>query len=144
MNKKNGVIALLSCAVILTLSACSGSNMHYDQPLTKAPVNSLDWTGTYGGTLPCANCPGLDQTLTLHRDGRYELTRFYQGSPIKRAAPVMGTFTWDDDGERIQLDATGDNLWFLVTQRRIIQLDARGQRIDTEQAPLYVMSKTKE
>ena len=34
--------------------------------------NALDWPGSYEGTLPCADCPGIRTRLTLMKDGRYE------------------------------------------------------------------------
>ncbi len=36
--------------------------------------NSLDWAGIYQGTLPCADCGGIETELTLNADGTYALT----------------------------------------------------------------------
>ena len=34
---------------------------------------SLDYLGVYKGTLPAADCPGIETTLTLAPDGSYAL-----------------------------------------------------------------------
>ena len=34
--------------------------------------NSLNWAGVYAGTLPCADCPGIQTRLTLGNDGTFE------------------------------------------------------------------------
>ncbi len=46
----------------------------------KPPVEQLRAAlpAVYVGTLPCADCPGLDYTLQLHADGTYFLRRDYQ------------------------------------------------------------------
>ena len=36
--------------------------------------NSLDIEGTYTGTLPAADCPGIKTTLTLNNDKSFTLT----------------------------------------------------------------------
>ena len=39
--------------------------------------NSLDWAGTYEGTLPCADCPGIKTTITLKDDNTYTISEEY-------------------------------------------------------------------
>lgn len=61
-----------------------------------APVLHLE-PGTFSGLLPCADCSGIDTTLTLWEPdtqvsgGTYELRMAYQGKPGK---PWAGKGTW--------------------------------------------------
>src|SRR6476661_4964242 len=57
-------------------------------------TNSLDYLGTYKGTLPCADCPGIETSLELTEDFNYTLTTNYKG---KNNKPVesRGTFRWN-------------------------------------------------
>lgn len=45
-----------------------------------ASIDSMDLTsiaGTYEGTLPAADCPGIKTVLTIHADSTYQLTQDY-------------------------------------------------------------------
>ena len=46
------------------------------------------FAGTFSGTLPCADCPGIDATLELNPDGSYKITDAYQ-------RPAVGNHTID-------------------------------------------------
>jgi copper homeostasis protein (lipoprotein) len=59
--------------------------------------------GTYSGALPCADCPGIDETLVLSADGSFVLTDTYRERPGS-ANVVQGTWTLEGDGQRIRLD----------------------------------------
>jgi len=89
--------------------------------------NSLDWAGTYEGTLPCADCPGIQTRLTLMPHGAYELqTRYLE----RQAQPAIarGIFEWQSDGATIRLDQAGDGQLFFVAEGRLIQLYQDGTR----------------
>lgn len=64
--------------------------------------NSVDWNGTYEGTLPCASCPGIETALTLNPDGIYVLRRRYL-SDDEQPTEVKGRFTWQPDGEVLEV-----------------------------------------
>ncbi|WP_353185890.1 copper resistance protein NlpE N-terminal domain-containing protein [Parapedobacter lycopersici] len=100
--------------------------------------NALDWAGMYQGTLPCADCPGIQTTLTLSEDGGYTL----QTSYLERGDSVFtetGQFTWDDAGGKITLDGDGQKLQ--VGENRLIQLDREGNRITGTLADHYILEK---
>lgn len=86
--------------------------------------NSLDWPGTYSGTLPCAGCPGIDLVLILDRHGSYQLTTFYRDSET-RPEVVQGRFVWDGEGARITLDEAGGSSRFLVGEGNLFALAER-------------------
>lgn len=103
--------------------------------------NSLDWAGIYQGTLPCADCGGIETELTINSDGTYKLTEQYldkEGEPFVSE----GTFAWDETGSIVTLQSgeqTGRQ--YLVGENTLTHLDMHGQQIDGELAEFYVLSK---
>ncbi len=62
---------------------------------TKPAGSNFDRTafaGTFTGTLPCADCPGIDETLLLDATGHFELTDVYRARPDSTHV-VRGTWT---------------------------------------------------
>ncbi|MGL4829504.1 MAG: copper resistance protein NlpE [Vibrio sp.] len=103
--------------------------------------NSLDWAGIYQGTLPCADCGGIETELTLNADGSYKLTETYldkEGEPFASE----GAFVWDETGSIVTLQ-TGEQTGrqYLVGENTLTHLDMHGQQIDGELADFYVLSK---
>jgi copper homeostasis protein (lipoprotein) len=67
--------------------------------------------GVYKGTLPCADCEGLDTTLRIYAKGRFDFTyAFYVRTQTYRGAP-RGDVTMSDRGDWALLrgDATDEN-----------------------------------
>jgi uncharacterized lipoprotein NlpE involved in copper resistance len=71
------------------------------QPVAAADTRTL--AGTYSGTLPCADCPGIDETLVLSADGSFVLTDTYRERPGS-ANVVQGSWTLESGGTRVRLD----------------------------------------
>ncbi|GAB3096366.1 copper resistance protein NlpE [Lysobacter terrae] len=101
------------------------------------PFDIKGFAGVFTGTLPCADCPGIDTTVTLNRDGTYTVHDTYQGKPGK-GFDGEGTWTAEENGQRLRLDPNSkseqDRLFAVASQDQIDQLDAEGKAIDT-QAP---------
>src|SRR5690554_3245370 len=55
--------------------------------------NSLDWSGTYEGVLPCADCEGIKTTIVLNQDGTFTHTAEYINKNLqpKVRAKLCGT-----------------------------------------------------
>lgn len=62
--------------------------------------NSLDWAGTYDGTVPATGQGDLSAHLTLHENGTYLL----RTGPSEGKTVSEGTFDWDADGRNITLE----------------------------------------
>lgn len=87
--------------------------------------NALDWAGVYEGVTPCADCPGIQTRLTLHKDGRYALRTQYLERPVATRT-VHGSFEWDASGSTITLGGEGDGQQFRVGEGRLLQLNRDG------------------
>ena len=71
--------------------------------------NSLDWNGTYQGTLPCADCEGIITTITLNPDGTFLSKEEYQKEP-NLILENKGNFTWDNSGSIVVLEGENNEL----------------------------------
>lgn len=101
--------------------------------------NSLDWAGTYRGTLPCADCQGIETAITLHPDGRFRSQSRYLG----KDGPLVedeGRFTWDSAGGTVTLTGTR-TARFRVGENRLTALAQDGSVITGNLADHYVLAK---
>ena len=104
--------------------------------------NAADWAATYHGTLPCADCDGIDTKMTLLEDGTYELTTRYLGKSDEYHRE-SGTFSWSEEGDRIQLDIEDGSRSpsYLVEENQLVHLDLEGNRITGPLADHYILTK---
>ncbi|WP_298650999.1 copper resistance protein NlpE N-terminal domain-containing protein [uncultured Proteiniphilum sp.] len=144
---------LLLCIVVAALSACNtgkrSSNAQTDGTEVADPAhnsrNSLDWAGVYKGTLPCADCEGIEVEIRLNDDLSYEKVMIYMGKGDNRFSD-NGRFEWDEIGSRIKLTSATSpkaaNNWFLVGENRLFVLDTEGNRIESNFPPeTYIFEK---
>jgi len=84
---------------------------------------------TFVGVTPCADCSGIEQTLTLRADGLYRLRRIYQGKP-DGTFTELGRWSTDASGKRLTL-LSGSELLLLEVRdgETLRQLDRLGQPI---------------
>jgi len=94
--------------------------------------NALDWSGTYQGITPCADCEGIKTELVLSLEGFYKLSLLYLG---KSNTPFVeqGKFHWDERREKIALEGIqGGRIWYRVGENRLIMLDQEGHAIESK------------
>ncbi|MDC0610589.1 copper resistance protein NlpE [Vibrio sp.] len=107
-----------------------------------AAKDNIEWQGTYKGTLPCADCDGIETTLTLNSDETYTLEENYLG---KKDGQIdsKGSFTWDKSGTIVTLqNDKGDTpVEYSVSENQITKLDNNGEPIKGDLAQLYNLNK---
>jgi copper homeostasis protein (lipoprotein) len=104
--------------------------------------NSIDWAGTYLGTLPCADCEGIETELTLKHDNSYSLKTRYIGNGDK-TFEENGTFSWNDEGNTIILTGLANRpSQYFVGENKIIQLDLAGNKITGTLSENYILKKS--
>ncbi|MFO8001468.1 MAG: copper resistance protein NlpE N-terminal domain-containing protein [Marinilabilia sp.] len=102
---------------------------------------SIDWPGTYLGTTPCADCPGIETTVTLHENGTYRWVSHYLDKG-ENLFIEKGKFKWNNDGNTISLTSEDEKERLIrVGENRIFMLDHRGERIRGELADYYTLEK---
>ncbi|TKR33597.1 copper resistance protein NlpE [Luteimonas gilva] len=103
------------------------------------PVVDFDmraFAGEFAGTLPCADCAGIDTKISLAGDGTYASAETYRG---KSAEPVKsdGTWTAEDNGHRLRLDPNSkseqDRLFEVVGRNDIRLMDKDGNPLQGAQ-----------
>ena len=98
-----------------------------DSPETQ----SLNHTGTYSGTLPCAVCDGIQTKLTLN-DGHYHLTRIRLGLD-ENSEQTSGVYRTTTDKQSLQLDNQTDSLTLYIGDGYLELRQPDGEKIDPEQ-----------
>ena len=124
-------ITILSCNVKKP-TATGSENQHN-------AFNSLDWQGSYRGTLPCANCNGIQTIIRLNADQSFRIEESYMG---KSNSPIIssGKFQINAAANTIQLEGRSPGK-YKVAENRLIQLDMQGNEISGAMKELYVLQK---
>ena len=91
--------------------------------------------GTWAGLLPCADCPGIDETLVLSADGSFVLTDTYRERP-GTSNVVQGSWSVEGEGQRIRLDPGNKediDRFFAIDADAgaLVPLDTEGKPIDS-------------
>jgi copper homeostasis protein (lipoprotein) len=98
-------------------------------------LDTKAFAGTFSGTLPCADCPGIDTTIHFTPDGAFTLQETYQDRQ-DGAGGFDGTWTSEADGRHVRLDpdskSEDDRLYEVVSIDEIRMLDTRGEPIESE------------
>jgi heat shock protein HslJ len=103
---------------------------------------SVDWPGTYKGIVPCADCEGIETTITIGLDSSYTLTKVYLGKKDSKPIEKKGKFIWDAYGGSILLDGiTNAPDKYKVGENVLIQLDLNGNTITGDNAAKYRLTK---
>lgn len=145
--------SLLILAAALAMVSCGGNAQQKaatagtQQTTAAAPdmhnaETSLDYLGVYKGTLPAADCPGIETTLRLKPGGAYEQHLKYIGRDTE--FDEKGGYTVREnlltltpaDGEQPE--------FYKVEENRLRRLDAEKQPVTGALADNYVLQKTTE
>jgi heat shock protein HslJ len=104
---------------------------------------SVDWNGIYKGTIPCADCEGIQTELTLMEDGSFARRTTYLGKDAETRSD-NGHFTWNDAGSSVTLTfEDGGTQQYQVGENMLFHLDREGNRITGDLAENYILMKNK-
>jgi len=102
------------------------------------PVHSTqNWVGVYRGTLPCADCQGIETVVVLKPDLAFTKLTKYLGKGDEIISKT-GRFTWNAQGNTVTL--AGD-AQYLVGEKNLTRLAQDGSRITGANADRYVLNK---
>lgn len=108
---------------------------------THAANNSLDYEGVYKGTIPCADCSGIETVLELKTNAKFTLFKKYLEKNDKGTTQT-GTFTWNDKGNTITLSGIeNESNQYFVGENQIFILDMDGKKVEGKMANLYILKK---
>ena len=148
---KHRIILLMAVAA---LAGCKGRNQagqEQNKEVNETVVseiadihnsrNSLDYEGTYKGILPCADCEGIETTVTLDKEGNFTRTMKYLGKGDDNEFVESGKYEWMEDGNVIKLQTEDEGGLYQVGEDRLFHLDINGNRITGDLADYYVLAK---
>ena len=142
---KHFMLAVIVC--ISSLPNCKSSSQGITPSATTSDTThtsktSVDWDGIYRGVLPCADCEGIETTITLGKDAHYTLRTRYLGTSDS-IYETSGKFSWSEQGNSIRLEnASMDANNFFVGENALTQLDKDGNKITGAMADKYVLRKS--
>lgn len=130
--------------IVFLMGACKSNkqNKSTQQIATgDTSMNALDWEGFYTGTVPCADCQGIQTTLKLSRNNTYILRTKYLGTDDD-GRETTGKFEWNKTGNIVTLKGIENApAKYLVGEGRVFQLDMQGNRISGANADHYILTK---
>ena len=111
-----------------------------DQPVTAedqiepspAALPSLgSLPATFAGTLPCADCPGIDYQLNLFPDGVFVTRSAYQERDV--AVDDIGRWVLSSDGRVVVMKGANDRpvMFAIRDDDALVMLDAEGDEIES-------------
>lgn len=137
---------ILAC-VCLLITSCNSNSKNTNDSATSTETtdmhnaeNSLDYDGTYTGTFPAADCPGINMTLTIKKDKTFELISEY----IDRQDATFKEYgTYSVEGNIITLINGEDKQYYKVGENTLTALNQDKQAITGELADHYILHKNK-
>lgn len=147
---KNRLLGISVFALLLITSCNSNEKKQQDIDAESVEQNeevvdmhtsqtALDWDGTYTGVMPCADCEGIEVTITLNEDQTFILKDIYLGKENGNSE-TRGYFKWLEDGQKILLSDDNETSFF-VGENTLTLLDKTGNKITGELADLYILKK---
>jgi hypothetical protein len=146
----SNIIGIMWLFLLVLLALACGNNPDQIAKNSEKVVNvdsvqndlsATDWSGTYSGTLPCADCNGIETTLTILLDSTYTLNSRYLGMGDGQTFTTNGKFTWRD-GQIIELLGITDGAFlYAIEAGTATQLDPAGAKMAGDLAVNYVLTK---
>ena len=141
-------LAVIAAAMMV---ACNGKKTTQDETTNdsvsvadsvSADVDLAAVAGTYEGTLPAADCPGIKTVLTINADSTYQLQQDYleRKDGHDEASGVLQVL----DGNVMMLvrPSSGEHTFYKVKDSKsIVMTDSLGNEPEGETAKLYVLTK---
>lgn len=109
-----------------------------NQPKTEMP------NGTYYGTLPCADCPGINYTITFENDSIYSEKQVYQDRNVD-PLEHKGNFSVAENGTITLTDKTDKTgmKQFKLKNDTLQVLDVSGKPITGDLSDMYLLTNKK-
>lgn len=143
--KKRIIFAAAALTAALSPSCSGGGNAGSSsaQEQTKsAEATPASYAGTYEGTIPAADGPGLVTTLTLNADKTYSLTQ-KSAADSTTVDEAAGVFEQGETGViAIVRPSGGERTFFKVRDAQsVVMTDSAGNEAEGETAEFYVLTK---
>lgn len=109
----------------VAISLLGGCGSDPTQEVSVEPVAEPPWlAGSYSGTFPCVDCPGIETGLWLRDDGAFFYRQNYlaaEDQTSDTAFYAMGHWNWDALTGQVALERDGPTRWFEVIDENILR-----------------------
>jgi len=102
---------------------------------------ALDYHGTYRGILPCGTCEGIETTIRLFEDYRFEKRLKYLGDEEKRIKHSEGNFSWEESGGVIRLEGDHGFTRYMVAENFLVHMEDQDDTFSGDLGDHYVLEK---
>ena len=135
----------MACLTLM-MAACTNQQQKKSEESTKTDFiadihnaeNALDYEGTYKGTFPAADCPGIETTLTLNNDRTFTLDSKY----IDRNQTYNESGKYTLKGNLLTLVSNdGEEEYYKVEENPLRKLDRDKKEITGDLAGYYILKK---
>jgi heat shock protein HslJ/uncharacterized membrane protein/uncharacterized lipoprotein NlpE involved in copper resistance len=127
-------IGILMLCLVTACSTPQVATSQEGEGMSNARVAQVA-VGTWFGTIPCADCPGIDYRLELHPDSTYRERLVYQG---RSATPFLQLGSWGVSDGKVKLNKSGaGHNQFSIDGDVLVMLDSDGNWIMSEHAEAY-------
>ncbi len=117
----------------------ASTDSSYKTVVPKTPVVNAE---NYAGTLPCADCEGIDVSLQLNNDSTYIMNSFYKGARVDSSNNHFAdTGKWILNADTLYLSAKNHTTKYIKTDTTLTQLDGDGKLITGPLAAMFVLHK---
>lgn len=143
MKMKKAILAMGLALTVLSTACSGGGNTALAPRETAAPTTDTAYCGTYQGTLPAADCPGIKTVLTIAADSTYTLSSQYID---RQAQPVVtsGVYHLKQGGKLIELvtPSSGEKTYYKIKDAKsIVMTDSAGIEPQGPTAKFYVLKR---
>ncbi|ARS35914.1 copper resistance protein NlpE [Pontibacter actiniarum] len=124
------VLPLLFCAASCTTERPSEPVAAVQEATAEVVEQTAAVVGTWQGSIPCADCPGITYTLQLFPDHTYQETMVYQEREVE---PVEQAGTWKVDASgtlRLQSPDSEGASAFKVMPDALVLLGGEGNTVE--------------
>ena len=145
-------LLILAVAALVATASCtdkkaSANVEDNDSTSVAVVVNEIDLAnvaGTYEGTLPAADCPGIKMVLTINADSTYQMTQDYMDRKDGHDEASGVSDVLDGNVLMLVRPSSGEHTFYKVKDgNSIVLTDSLGNEAEGESAELYVLKKTK-
>ena len=143
MKKSFFVMAAATTMFAMGLVSCGNKQNTENQEATTDTVvvaEPAPISGTFEGTLPCADCSGIKTELVISEDGKFKLTETYMAKKEKQFVSE-GEIVRGEGGRFSLTDKDGTVRQYELTDNTIAVLDAEGKKAEGELADKYILTK---
>ena len=131
----------LACALMSGASPVSAAVDNNKQSAVSSAVAEVPaWVGSYAGTIPAANCPGIQVQLTLKEDGSFKMIE----KALDRDFPpkvAEGQIEWVEKGKTFTVAHDGRDLAFEIDGDKVHMVNEDLSRVEGELAEYYILRK---